>query len=338
MDWCKVVDSFARFIADQFILLCQGLDRRIINNIRGRQYTLAPRVQFQITEFPCETGKRFTLQDADDSSLHNCNTFRITRTSALLHIHQSTTSLKGPTDVRKHESPQSCSAEKLRVLAVMWNQLDMLPPTQALLLAKQVHPDMAKTVPPASRRQRAQPQCKLPEERDKAQDVNLAPKSPPRSQSDWGSVGCTRTCQVHRGPTSDWTWICPTRWDMDKGPLEVLCCVVSCRVGHLGVGFESCGIWSRTSMDQAYSVWMCVWMVTLSNRIEKCNISSFSISIYLMLARPLGTRWDSVLGKAGQRHGHLLHSSSCSWAVCEERQGTLSCWAWNMINVIHFIC
>lgn len=116
------------------------------------------------------------------------------------------------------------------------------------------------------------------------------------------------------------------------------CCVVSCRVGHLGVGFESCGIWSRTSMDQAYSVWMCVWMVTLSNRIEKCNISSFSISIYLMLARPLGTRWDSVLGKAGQRHGHLLHSSSRSWAVCEERQGTLSCWAWNMINVIHFIC
>ena len=180
MDWCKVVDSFARFIADQFILLCQGLDRRIINNIRGRQYTLAPRVQFQITEFPCETGKQFTLQNVDDSSIHNCNTFRISLMSALLHIHKSTTSLKGPTDVWKQES----SSEKLRVLAVMWNQLDILPPTPALLLAKQVHPDMAKTVPPASRRQRAQPQCKLPEERDKAQDVILASKPPPRSQSD----------------------------------------------------------------------------------------------------------------------------------------------------------
>ena len=53
MDWCKVVDSFTRFIADQFILLCQGIDHSIINNIRGRQYTLAPNAQFQIIELPC---------------------------------------------------------------------------------------------------------------------------------------------------------------------------------------------------------------------------------------------------------------------------------------------
>ena len=312
MDWCKVVDSFARFIADQFILLCQGVDQRIINNIRGRQYTLAPRVQFQITEFPCETGKQFTLQDADDSSFHNCTTFRITRVSALLHIHQSTTSLKGPTDVWKHESSQSCSAEKLQVLAVMWNQLDILPPTQALLLAKYTPTWQRQSPPPAGD---SAPQCKLPEERDKAQDVSLASKSPPLDPNlievPWDVPEHVRSIKAPPviGLGSVW-------------PVEILtkdlwrCCVVSATWGLASspVGSED----FHGSGLQCMNVCVKGWMVTLSNRIEESNINTFPFTC-------AGTSHGCSLGfSSGGRQVNparcqrLLHSLSLSRAVFEE--------------------
>lgn len=91
---------------------------------------------------------------------------------------------------------------------------------------------------PPRQQETARHNANYPRNVTKLKTSTSPPNPPPRSQSDWGSVGCTRTRQVHQGPTSDWTWICLTRWDIDKGPLEVLC-----RVCHLGFGFESCGIW-----------------------------------------------------------------------------------------------